>query len=267
MNPRAAAGPGAPCPDPQRVRFVLVGPQSAGNVGSVARALKNLGFTRLTLVGPCCRVSDPEAIRLAVSARDVLEAATVHDDLDAALAGAQIVVGASRRTGRQRQPHWRLDRFVSEVSWPDAAEAAFVFGREDSGLRDDELDLCTHLIHLPASDDYPSFNLAQAVLLVAYELRLARIGPAPPALAEPADHAEREAMFAHLRDAFLAIGFVHDDTVESIMRRVRRLFGRAILSDDEVRLLRGLARQTQWAAGRAGLTAEPGPASPDAHDG
>ena len=267
MNSRGAAQPGAQALDPARVCFVLVGPQSAGNVGSAARALKNLGFARLALVEPCFDVADAEALKMAVAARDVLLSAAVYADLDAALARSQVVVGASRRLGRQRQPHWRLDRFASEVTWPRSAETAVVFGPEDSGLRDDELDRCTHLIHLPGSDDYPSFNLAQAVLLVAYELRLAHL-PAPhPALADPADHASREAMFSHLREALLSIGFVHADSVESIMRRVRRLFGRAILSDDEVSLLRGLARQTLWVAGQAGPVAEAPAAASDPDEG
>lgn len=251
MNPRSDTEPGTVSLDPARVCFVLVGPQSPGNVGSAARAIKNLGFSRLTVVAPRFDLQDPEALKMAVSARDVLQAATVVPDLDQALGPAQIVIGASRRSGRQRQPHWRLDRFTAEVDWPPTAEVAVMFGREDSGLTDDELDRSTHLIYLPGSAAYASFNLAQAVLLVAYELQLARLGPPAQALAEPADHTEREAMFAQLSEAFLAIGFVHPKTEESIMRRLRRLLGRALLSPNEVKLLRGLARQTHWAADQA----------------
>jgi TrmH family RNA methyltransferase len=240
--------------DPAAVRFVLVEPMAAGNVGSAARALKNLGFSRLVLVRPQCDRRDGQARMMAVEARDVLEGAELHDGLDAALAGARSVVGTSRRTGRYRRPHYRLDLFSAELArLATAGELAVVFGREDSGLTDRELDRCTHLVHLPAADVYPSFNLAQSVLLVAYELRRAAPGslPAEP-LDPPAGHDEREAMYRHIAQALLAIGFLQHDTVESMMRRLRRMLGRAAPTAEEVSILRGIARQTLWAARRAG---------------
>ena len=103
-----------------------------------------------------------------------------------------------------------------------------VFGCEESGLNDLDLDRCTHLVELPASRDYPSFNLAQAVLLAAWELRRADPWPAPRAeAAPPAPHEDREQMYRHLEEALLEIGFLHDESVEPIMRRMRRLVGRA----------------------------------------
>jgi tRNA/rRNA methyltransferase len=244
--------------DAGRVRFVLVQPRSAGNAGAAARALKNLGFHRLVLDRPGFAVDDPEAQRMAVDARDVLAAARVCDGLDEALDGARTVVGTTGRRGKHRRPHWRLDRFGAELDrmWA-AGEIALVFGREDSGLNDSELDRCTHLVYLPSSDEYPSFNLAQAVLLLAWELRRPTLGPpAEPLLEPPSDHASREEMYRHLQEAWLTIGFLHRDSVETIMRRMRRLFGRANLSSRETKLLRGVARQTLWAAGLAGLRAE-----------
>ena len=241
-----------------RCRFVLVEPQSAGNVGSAARALKNLGFRRLDVVAPRCEPRGPEARRLAVDAADLLDAARIHDDLDAALGGAVTVVGTSRRAGKHRKPHWRVDALALEIAaTATAIEVAVVFGREEHGLTDAELDRCTHLAYLPAAAAYPSFNLAQAVLLVAWELRRAAVdGPAPDAsdaLEPPADHARREAMYAHLEQAWLAIGFLKSDSREVVMRRLRRAVGRAALSCEEVKLLRGVARQTLWVARRAGL--------------
>ena len=244
--------------DPSRIRFILVEPQTAGNAGSVARALKNLGFSRLSLVRPCFALDDREALMMAVDAADILTGAVVHDGLDGALAGAHSVVGTSRRKGKHRRPHYRLDRFSGELSRLVAAgELALVFGREDSGLTDRELDRCTHLIHLPAADDYPSFNLAQAVLLTAYELRRAHPDSldAEP-LEPPAEQEAREAMYEHLAHALSAIGFLQQDTVEPIMRRMRRLLGRAAATEDEVRMLRGVARQVLWAAGRSDASTE-----------
>lgn len=234
------------------VRFVLVEPQFAGNVGAAARALKNLGFRRLDLVAPACDPADEEATRFAVDAGDVLAGANIHASLDEALAGASTVVGTSGRVGKHRRPHFRLDGLAPELArLARAGPLAFVFGREDHGLADAALDRCTHLVHFPASPEYTSFNLAQSALLCAYTLRVALDGaPAEPALEPPADHALREAMYAHLEEALRAIGFLLDDQAEGMMRRIRRMLGRAALTPGDVRILRGIARQTLWLAGK-----------------
>jgi tRNA/rRNA methyltransferase len=239
-----------------RVRFVLVEPQTAGNVGAVARALKNLGFSRLEVVRPQCDLGAKQARMMAVEATDLLDRAGVYDDLDAAIGAARTVVGTSRRKGKYRRPHYRLDLFSVEMArFAAAGELAVLFGREDSGLTDRELDRCTHLVYLPAADAYPSFNLAQSVLLVAYEVRRAWLESTALEEGEqdpPAGHAEREAMYRHLARALHAIGFLQDETVEPMMRRFRRLFGRAAMTPEEVQILRGVARQMLWAAGRQG---------------
>lgn len=234
-------------------RFVLVGSQSAGNIGAAARALKNLGFSDLRLVAPECDPLDDEARKFAVDARDVLEGAAVHPSIDDALSGAAAVVGTSGLAGKQRVPVFRLDAFAPEIARLSAAGGvAFVFGRESRGLTDLELDRCTHLVRLPSSDDYPSFNLAQAVLLVAYTTRLSIGGlPASSAVEEPpASHEEREAMYAHLGEALRAIGFLKADQEESMTRRLRRMFGRADFTSGDVKVLRGIARQVLWIARR-----------------
>lgn len=257
---RVQRGGKGPAPfDPDRVRFVLIEPQQAGNVGAAARALKNLGFSRLELVRPACDPASDPARMMAVDARDLLEGAGRHDDLDAALGGARSVIGTTARTGKQRRPHWRLDAFADELAaLCRAGETAVVFGREDHGLTDLQLDRCTHLVHLPTSERYPSLNLAQAVLLIAYEIRLVALQPlSPDERVVPADHATREALYLHLEQALRVIGFVTPDTAESIMRRMRRLFGRARLSADDAKMLRGLARQILWAAGQARLPVPP----------
>ena len=227
-------------------------------MGAAARALKNLGFSRLVLVRPACDPHGSGAASMALDARDLLAAAVVHDRLDAALRGATTVIGTTGRTGRHRQPHWRLDRLIPEIAHGgESPEVAVVFGREDRGLRDVELDACTHLVFLPSVLPYTSFNLAQAVVLVAYELRRAAEGATDrgPALDPPAPHEDREAMYDHLERALAAIGFTSRDTGEAILRRFRRLIGRAQATPLEVKMLRGLARQVLWAAGEAGLTA------------
>ena len=235
------------------IRFVLVEPQSAGNIGASARALKNCGFDRLLLVAPACDPLDEQARRFAVDARDVLVGAERVASLDAALAGAATVIGTSALAGKQRRPNWRLDAFAAAIP-REAAKGplAFVFGRESRGLTDDELDRCTHLVHLAAAEAYTSFNLAQAVLLCAYTARLALDAAPPPAAHdEPAAlHEEREAMYAHLNEALRAIGFLKPDQEEGMERRLRRMFGRADFTSGDVKVLRGIARQILWIARR-----------------
>lgn len=249
---RSSGGLRAQALDEARVRFVLVEPQSGGNVGAVARALKNLGFSRLVVVRPQCDLGAKQARTMAVDAADLLGRAELHHDLDQAIGGARTVVGTSRRKGKHRRPHYRLDLFSVELArLVTGGELAVLFGREDSGLTDRELDRCTHLVHLPAAAAYPSFNLAQSVLLVAYELRRAWSESAPSERTDsPARHADREAMYRHLARALQAIGFLQDQTVEPMMRRFRRLLGRAAMTPEEVQILRGVARQMLWAAGR-----------------
>ena len=239
--------------DPDRIRFVLVEPQRAGNIGASARALGNLGFSRLEIVRPAGDPRNAEARRMAVNAGPLLDAASVHQTLDSALAGAQTVVGATARTGKQRKPHWRIDTLAEQVmAHGDPGELAVVFGREDHGLNDEDLDRCTHLVYLPADEAYTSFNVAQAVLLVAWELRRAGIGPAA-AQDPPATDEEREAFYRHYEQALRAIGFITDQTAPSIMRRLRRVYGRAGVTEEELATLRGMARQILWAADKAGL--------------
>ncbi len=237
------------------VRFVLVEPRSAGNVGAAARALKNLGFRRLVLVSPACDPCGEAARSMAVDAADLLQEVEIWGDLDAALEGAHTVVGTSRRTGKQRRPHFRLDEIAPDLArLTSAGGLAFVLGREKYGLTDRELDRCTHLVHFLASQDYPSFNLAQATLVAAYELRRALVAePARVPLESPADHASREAMYTHLEQALRAVGFLHEDTAEGMMRRMRRILGRAALTAGDAKIFRGIARQILWLAENASV--------------
>lgn len=245
---------------PERFRFVLVEPTYGGNVGSAARALKILGFRRLDLVRPRCQVLGEEARRLAMEAVDLLQEARIHEDLDAALEGAVAVVGTTRREGKLRRPHYRFDELASDLlRLAGAGDVAVVFGREAHGLYDDELDRATHLARLLAEPDAFSYNLGQAVLLAAYELRRAagRVAPAAAAVLDaPADHAQREAALRHLEVALRTAGYLQEQTAEGLMRRIRRMLGRAELTAAEARILRGIAGRILWLCGRAGL---PGP--------
>ena len=254
-----------------RVRHVLVQPQFGGNTGSCARVLKNLGFGRLVLVDPAFGLEDREASKMAVAAGDVLGAATVVSGIDDALAGAGMVIGTSRRLGKHRQPHDRIDDLGPSIAAFAAAggEVAVVFGREDHGLSDRDLDRCTHLAYLPASEAYPSFNLGQAVGIVSWEVACAAEAHVDAGRqddpeddsgegARASDHVEREAMFRHLETALRTVGYLHPESAEPVMRRLRRLIARATPTETEVRVLRGIARQVLWAADQAGLPRQGG---------
>jgi len=250
-----------PSPVPASFRFVLVEPRYAGNVGSTARVLKNFGFGRLDLVDPREGADHEEALRMAVDAADILSGARTHATLDAALDGAATVVGTSRRMGKHRQPHYDLHDLAPTLAGLALRGAvAIVFGREDSGLSDADLDHCTHLAYVPTSEAYPALNVAQTVAIASYELSRA-IGLEHPAPADGGDveelalvdHAAREAMYAHLDEALYAIGFLKDGQVEGMMRRLRRILGRAALTAGDVQVVRGIARQIQWLAREAKL--------------
>ena len=228
-----------------RVRVVLVEPRDAANVGAAARAMKNMGLGRLVVAGGGA-LDETRAATMAVHARDVLAGRATAADLAGALAGAGLVVGTSgRATAGGRAPRAAAPEIVAACGTTDVA---LVFGPEDRGLSREELARCATLITIPTAPAYDSLNLAQAVLLCAYELRLAAAGPAPEPARARAPHERLERLYAHLEAALLAVGFLQPDTAASMMRKLRRTLGRAALDDDEVQMLLGIARQMAWAA-------------------
>lgn len=238
------------------VRFVFVEPRYGGNVGAAARVLKNFGFGRLDVVAPREGADHEEAVRMAVDAADVLRSARTHATLDEALEGAATVVGTSRRMGKHRQPHHRLDELAPLLpGLTDRGEVALVFGREDHGLSDADLDRCTHLLYVPTDAAYPALNVAQTIAIVAYEVRGA-LDAAEPEAIDPedealVDHGGREAMYAHLEEALLAIGFLKLGQLTGMMRRLRRILSRAQLTTGDADVVRGIARQILWLSRQA----------------
>jgi TrmH family RNA methyltransferase len=245
------------------IRFVLVHPEEGGNVGAAARALKNMGLDELVLVAP--GLPDPDgARRMAHGAEDVLEAARCTGTLAAAIADCRWTVATTRRLGRRRAAGLSPRRLAAlSRRQPERRPLAIVFGTERYGLTAADLDLCQDALAIPVMPAQPSLNLAQAVLIVAYELFLAhagapetvdssdvalRPGEAPAGAAATA--AEVEAQFEQLRAVLLAVGFASAETVDHRLRRLRRLLGRARPRADEITLLRGLWRQALWAARR-----------------
>ena len=248
-----------------RIRIVLVGTQHPGNIGSAARAMKTMGLRRLVLVAPE-RYPHADASAMAAGADDVLADAIQVATLAEAVADCRLVLGCTARSRRvaleELLPAAAAARTVAAAA--AGTDAALVFGRERTGLDNDELQLCHAAVHIPADPVYSSLNLAAAVQVLSYELRLAMLGlraavpvaqpgpvPAPDGDV-PASHAELEGFFAQLADTLDAIDFHKGRAPESAMRKLRRIFLRSNLDDRDVRLLRGVLADAQRMARLAG---------------
>ena len=243
-----------------RLRVVLVGTQHPGNIGAAARALKTMGLGRLVLVAPEDYPAD-EAFRRAAGADDVLAAAPVVATLAEAVADCHLVMGCTARSRRvQLEEHAPRQAAAVAVGQAEVGgEVALVFGRERTGLTNEELQLCQAAVHIPANPDYSSLNLAAAVQVLTYELRMAlleRVQVAPAADTAPdeapASHAHLEGFYTQLGDTLDAIDFHKGRTPDSAMRKLRRLFHKAALNEQEVRLLRGILADAQRMARLAG---------------
>ncbi|MGF1498320.1 MAG: RNA methyltransferase [Elainellaceae cyanobacterium] len=255
-----------------QVRIVLVEPQGARNVGSVARVMKNMGLGRLVLVNPQCDPGGDEARQMAVHAADVIQAAVTVRSLPDALQGCQRAIATTARHQAFQRPvdlpqagiHWLL---ASLGATEMGGDRALIFGPEDRGLSNGEIDFAQRCITIPTSPVYPSLNLAQAVAICCYELRqweLRQWGstappsrtPIPPA-GEPSSPDENwgdlatldevEAFYEHLETVLLNIGYLYPHTAVSRMRKFRRLSQRVNLTQNELALLRGILRQVEWA--------------------
>lgn len=240
----------------QSVRFVLVRTSHPGNIGSSARAIRTMGFDRLVLVKPA-QFPHEEATALAAGATPVLERAAVVPDLPAAISDCEFVLGCTARRRAVQLPELTPRGAAERVAaLAAAAQVAVVFGNERTGLENDELMRCHAAVHIPADPGFSSLNLAQAVQVLAYELRLARLraggedaSPArgdPPATADQLEH-----FFGHLERTLQDIDFHKGRSPRTIMKRLRRLFLRAGLEQREVRILRGIFDDAQRAANKS----------------
>ena len=227
-----------------RIRIVLSRTSHPGNIGAAARAMKTMGLTRLWLVDPC---ADPDGVARARSsnALDVLQGARLCATLEEALEGT---VFAAAMTARQREmappPLWARAAAPQIVGYAAHGEVALVFGNEQAGLSNEELALCRLPVMVPTNPDYSSLNLAAAVQVMCYELRLAALDPGAPPAPEnpPATLEEIRHFYAHLEAAVTQSGFLDPAHPKRLMPRLRRLFDRFALERDEVSLLRGMLK-------------------------
>lgn len=249
-----------------RIRVVLVEPAGPLNLGAVARVMANMGLQQLVLVNPQCDVDAEAARRMAVHGGNVLATAQVVGTLPEALAGCQRAIATTGRLHPQDHP---LETPETALPWllppnpPAAFGAALIFGPEDRGLSNDELIYAQRWVRIPASDGYPSLNLAQAVAICAYQLhRVAQSNlwadaslPNPPQaqpLPSPVDQADLtqiEGFFQDLESLLLKIGYLYPHTAASRMAKLRRLLHRTGPNSQELAMLRGILRQVNWGLG------------------
>jgi TrmH family RNA methyltransferase len=232
------------------IKIVLVETTHPGNIGAVARAMKNMKMTNLWLVAPKIFPS-ADATARASGADDVLASATVCQRLQEAIADCEIVFGASARCRTISWPEITPRECAEKIMIREPArKAAIVFGRENSGLKNHELDLCGYLLQIPCNSEYSSLNLAAAVQVVCYELFVASGIKDPIPIGDrgecpPATAAQMESFYEHLHQALIDIGFMQPDKSKSIMRRLRRIYNRIELDTKEVDILRGILRMSQ----------------------
>ncbi|HEY3698806.1 MAG TPA: tRNA (cytosine(32)/uridine(32)-2'-O)-methyltransferase TrmJ [Spongiibacteraceae bacterium] len=240
------------------IRIVLVNTTHPGNIGAAARAMKNMGLRDLYLVAPK-RFPADDATWRAANAADVLERAVVVDSFDAAIADCGLVIGSS---ARERTIPWPLlnarEACVQAYAETARHKVALVFGREDRGLTNDELQKCQLHIHIPSNPEYSSLNVAMAVQVIAYELRMAHLAGelSSDAMADwdlPFAHADDvERFFVHLDETLAEMGFLKADAPKQTTARLRRLFQRTRLDAMEINMLRGILTSAQCWVRKAG---------------
>jgi tRNA/rRNA methyltransferase len=234
-----------------RIRIVLMAPAGARNVGAIARVMKNMGLSQLWLVNPECDWLGEAARHMAVHAADLLATAQVVPSLTAALSGCGVAVATIGRESDRAivNPREGMAQLVATVAGSEL-QGAIIFGREDHGLSNADLDQAQIYVSIPTSADYQSLNLAQAVGILAYELQLALGGAIVPvgAVEAPvADLAQVEGYLQDLAALLLSIGYLQEHTVAARMAKLRDLLKRSDATATDVAMLRGMIRQMKWA--------------------
>ncbi|ENM3752201.1 tRNA (cytosine(32)/uridine(32)-2'-O)-methyltransferase TrmJ [Vibrio cholerae] len=234
----------------ERVKVVLVGTTHSGNIGSAARAMKVMGLSQMVLVDPQCQV-DAQAIALAAGASEIALNAQIYPTLEASVADCGLVVGTSARS---RTLEWPMleprecgEKLVSEAN---QHSVAMVFGRERTGLTNDELQLCHYHVCVPANPEYSSLNLAMAVQLLSYEVRMAYLALQQSSQSstlqeEYPRHQELERFYAHLEQVIMQTEFISAQQPGQVMNKLRRMFTRARPETQEINILRGILTSVQ----------------------
>jgi tRNA/rRNA methyltransferase len=244
----------------KHLRFILVETSRAGNIGAVARAMKTMGYSDLVLVTPRfeAALQDPEAVAFASGAQDILASARVVGSMAEALEGINFAAAVSARLREYSPPVLSPRQLAGQLVAQPELRAAVIFGNERTGLPNEVVEKCNVLINIPANPEYSSLNLSQAAQVLAYECRMAVLEnagvahtPRLPAgddsevgfQGEAASLAQIEGMYEHLEQALVHIGFLNAENPRKLMPRLKRMFARANLEQEEVNILRGVARR------------------------
>ena len=230
------------------LRVIMVRPRGSGNIGSVARAMKNVGAKELAIVGQA-RTQSFWAKAMAVHGRDILGEARCYESIRAAIADCTLVVGTTCRAGLYRS-HSQTPREVAPaiVTAARKDKVALLFGPEDHGLSNKDLAHCQQLIMIPTHPEYQSLNVAQAAVICLYEIYLAALAPAKDDGLERAKAEDIERLFDIMRNSLLKIGFLDSENPDHMLLACRRIFGRNGLEAKDVRILTGMFRQIEWYA-------------------
>jgi tRNA/rRNA methyltransferase len=234
------------------LRIILVEPAGPLNLGSIARVMKNFGFENLVLVNPQCDRTSADALKMAVHAKEILESAVIAATLPEALRGCVRVIAT---IGRDYSPNVPLENPRTALPWlmeTPENPTALIFGREDRGLTNEELNYAQRLVYIPTNPDYPSLNLATAVALCCYELSqsagsFGSLTTQDKPATELAPWDLVEAYYQHLESLLLSIGYLYPHTANSRMEKLRQIYHRAHLQTGEVAMLRGILSQVEWA--------------------
>lgn len=229
-----------------KVKVILVGTTHPGNIGSVARAMKTMGLSDLVLVDPQTEIND-KSHALAAGAKDLLESVTIVSTLEDAVKDCGLVIGTSARSRTlpwpMLDPRQSGEKLINEAS---NYQVALVFGRENSGLSNDELQLCQYHVCIPANPEYSSLNLAMAVQTLCYEVRMAALAGNVEVIEQDYPQSENlEGFYRHLEDTLNDIGFIIKAHPGQVMAKLRRLYNRARPETVELNILRGILTATQ----------------------
>lgn len=227
------------------ISIILVRPRFPENIGSVARAMKNMGIHRLIVVDGCSPLH-MNAYKLASGAEEILERAEECPKLSEAISGMGCVVGTTSETGKERTPLLTPKELATQlIPISEKNLIGLLFGSEKEGLKNEELSLCQLFARIPSWESFPSLNLAQAVMVVCYELFQSSTTPLKPS-ARMASSGQVERMFEHMEKTLLNIGFLEPDNPKRIMRTLRRLFGRSRMEERDVQILQGIWSRVDW---------------------
>lgn len=229
-----------------QVKIILVEPAGERNIGSIARVMRNMELSKLTIVNPRCDHLSEDARIMAVHGVEVLEKAEIVDSLPLALQGCQRAIAT---TARQRDVHTILETPRQAIPWlkVENITSALIFGPEDRGLSNQELSHAQRFICIPSNSEYPSLNLAQAVGICAYELyQTSQESISPQNVEDLVNIEELEGYYQHLESVLLQVSYLYPHTAPKKMEKLRRIVNRTNLTSQELAMIRGILRQIEW---------------------